>query len=172
MINYSFAATADRRRVLLAKAIIVAAGGALIGFVTTLFNFWLTQGVLTLTGLPALSLTEPGLLRVLIVFIPAQLVIWPLLALLLGAVLRTTTPTVLILFLGSALPVLLAEFLPAVWGNTVPRWMPGALIESLAGLTLPGSPGYLPLLPAMITILAWLILFAAAGLHWYRTRDV
>lgn len=172
MINYTFAATSDRNRVLLAKAILVAAGGLIIGIVTSLINFGVTQGVLTLTGHPALSLGEPGLLRVVLVFIPAQLVIWGVLAVFLGGALRVTTPTVLILFLGSLLPVLIAQFLPAAWGDTVPRWMPGALIESLAGLSVPGTPGYLPLLAALPAVAVWVVAFAVAGLLGYRTRDV
>jgi hypothetical protein len=172
MINYTFAATASRGRVLLAKSIIVAAGGLIIGIVTSAINFALTQGVLGLTGHPVLSLTEPGLLRTMLVFIPAQLVIWGLLALLLGAAVRSTTPTVLGLFLGSLLPVVLAQFLPPIWGETVPRWMPGALIESLAGLSEPGTPGYLPLVPAVITSVGWVAVFALVGLRWYRSRDV
>ncbi len=172
LINYTFAATAKRGRVLLAKAIIVGAGGLIIGIVTSAINFALTQGVLGLTGHPVLSLTEPGLVRTMLVFIPAQLVIWGLLALFLGAALRSTTPTVLGLFLGSLLPVVLAQFLPSGWGETVPRWMPGAVIESLAGLSVPGSAGYLPLLPSMITAAVWVALFALIGLRWYRSRDV
>lgn len=172
MINYTFAATANRNRVLLAKAILVAAGGLIIGIVTSLINFAVTQGVLVATGHPSLSLGEPGLLRVILVFIPAQLAVWGVLAVFLGGALRVTTPTVLILLLGSLLPVLVAEFLPTAWGDTVPRWMPGALIESLAGLSVPGSPGYLPLPLAIPAVAVWLIAFAVAGLHWYRTRDV
>ncbi|WP_152361550.1 hypothetical protein [Microlunatus speluncae] len=172
LINYTFAASAKRSRVLLAKAIIVAAGGLIIGVVTSAINFALTQGVLGLTGHPVLTLADPGLLRTMLVFIPAQLVIWGLLGLLLGAALRSTTPTVLILFLGSLLPVVTAQFLPPVWGNTVPRWMPGALIESLAGLSVPGSAGYLPLLPAVIATVGWVLIFALIGLRWYRSRDI
>ncbi|GAB3745242.1 hypothetical protein [Microlunatus parietis] len=172
MINYTFAATANRNRVLLAKAILVAAGGLIIGNVTSLINFALTQGMLAATGHPALWIGDPALLRVLLVYIPGQLVVWGVLAVFLGGALRTTTPTVLILLLGSALPVLTAQFLPATWGETVPRWMPGALIESLAGLAVPGSPGYLPLPAAIPALTAWLIIFAVAGLHGYRTRDV
>ncbi|HLT62374.1 MAG TPA: hypothetical protein VK020_14340 [Microlunatus sp.] len=172
MIDYTFAATADRRRVLLAKAVVVGVGGVLIGLVTSLANFALTQAVLTVTGHPALSLTEPGLLRVVIVFIPAQLMTWSLLALFLGAAIRTTTPTVLLLFLGTLLPILLAQFLPPVWGETVPRWTPGALIESLAGLATPGSPAYQPVLPAAAGVLAWLVIFGIVGVRTYRVRDV
>lgn len=172
MIDYTFAATADRRRVLLAKAIIVGAGGVLIGLVTSLINFLLTQAVLTLTGHPALSPTEPSLFRVLTVFIPAQLLVWSLLALFLGAAIRTVTPTVLLLLLGTLLPILLSQFLPPVWGETVPRWTPGALIESLAGLATPGSPAHQPVPTAAAGLLVWLLVFGTVGTRAYQIRDV
>lgn len=172
VIGYTFTAAPRRTRVLLAKLIIVVATGLIAGVLVSLVNFAITQGVLALSGYHTLSPTDPDLLRAVLVFIPAQMAVWGALSLLLGFLLRRTAPTVLVLFIGSFLPVVTAQFLPSAWGETVPRWMPGAAIESLSGLSAIGSPGYLPVGAALAAVVAWLLLFGVIGSLAVERRDV
>lgn len=171
LITYSFLATPDRARVLLAKLVVVSGIGAVAGLAISAVNFVITQGMLRLGGYPALSLSDPGLVQVMLVFIPVQMVVWGSFAMLFGVVLRKPAAAAIILFLGSLLPVITAQYLPTVWGETVPRWMPGALIESLSGLSTPGSEGYLPLAPAIAATLVWIAAFVALGVVVIRRRD-
>ncbi|MFI9489135.1 hypothetical protein ACIG47_22300 [Promicromonospora sp. NPDC052451] len=171
VIRYSFVATPDRARVLLAKLVSVAGLGVVAGLAISAVDFALTQGMLHLAGYPALSLRDPGLVRVMLVFIPVQMLVWGSFAMLFGVVVRRPAAAAIILFLGSLLPVVVAQYLPPAWGETVPRWMPGALIESLSGLSVPGSEGYLPLGPAVAAILAWIAAFVVLGLVVIRRRD-
>lgn len=171
VISYSFVATPSRARVLLAKLVVVAGIGAVAGLAISAVDFALTQGMLRLAGYPALSLSDPGLLRVLLIFIPAQMLVWGSFAMLFGVVVRRAAAAAIILFLGSLLPVVVAQYVPRAWGETVPRWMPGSLIESLSGLAVPGSEGYLPLAPAIVATLVWIGLFVALGVVVIRRRD-
>lgn len=171
-IGYTFTATPRRTRVLVAKLVIVLGIGSIAGLLVSLINFAITQGVLTLNEYPTLSLNEPELLRAVLVFIPAQMAVWGALSLLLGFLIRRTAPTVIVLLLGSFLPVVTAQFLPTAWGETVPRWMPGAAIESLAGLSSPGSPGFLPASAATVAVIGWLLLFGIIGGLSVKYRDV
>ncbi|MGO2110484.1 MAG: hypothetical protein ACTH31_02610 [Pseudoclavibacter sp.] len=132
VIGYTFTAAPRRTRVLLPKLVIVIATGLVAGELVSLINLAITQGVLQLGGYPTLTISDPELMRAVLVFIPAQMAVWGALSLLLGFVIRRTAPTVLVLLAGSFLPVVTAQFLPRALGETVPRWMPGASIESLA----------------------------------------
>ncbi len=172
LVGYTFVVTPRRSRVVFAKLILVAVLGVVAGVVVSLINFVITQTVLRAGGYPALSFDDPQLVRAVLVFIPAQMAVWGCLALLLGFVVRRTAVTVIGLFLGSFLPVVMAQFLPRAWGETVPRWMPGAAMESLAGLATPGSPGFLPVLPALLAIVGWLVLGILVSLVWVGRRDV
>ena len=172
MITYSFAATPSRSRLLLAKLLIVAVLGFVAGLAISLINFGITQGMLQMAGYPALSLTDPDLLQVITVFIPVQMTVWGVIVLLLAAVVRSTAPTVIGVFLVSLLPVTLAPMLPGIWGENVPRWMPGALTESVAGLAVPGTAGYQPLGIAVPMLIAWCAVIGSVVLPIFNRRDV
>ncbi|OLT13280.1 hypothetical protein BJF78_22405 [Pseudonocardia sp. CNS-139] len=171
MITYSLAAVPVRHRLLISKLIIVACVGLVAGVAISLVNFGITQGALLSAGYPVLSLGDPALVRVVLVYVPAQMAVWGTIVMSLAAVLRSTAPSVVVVFLGSLLPVAVAPMLPAVWGESVPRWMPGALIESVAGLAVPGSPGYLPPAVAVPVLLIWLVVFLAIALRTFTRRD-
>lgn len=171
LITYTLTATPRRSRVLLAKLAIVVGIGLVAGVAISMINFIITQGVVMAAGYPGLALADDGLLRVLLVFLPVQMAFWAGAAMLAAAAVRTAAPTVIVLFVGSMLPVVSAGLLPPAFGETIPRWMPGAVIESLSGLAVPGTAGYLPLPAATIAILVWSAAFVAVGLAAFR-RDV
>ena len=49
--------------------------------------------------------------------------------------------------------------------------MTGAAAESLAGLAVPGTAGYLPALPAAVVVIVWSAVFTAVAMVVFTHRD-
>jgi ABC-2 type transport system permease protein len=155
--EYSFVATPRRGRLLAAKMLIIACVAVVSGLVISLANVALTQSALATAGYQPLDLTDPGLWRSMVMFIPLSMCVQGVLGGLVAVLVRNAFGALAIVALGiNALPITLAQFLGETYRTTVPRLMPGAAVESAAGLSTPTSDGYLPLAVALIVIALWI----------------
>jgi ABC-2 type transport system permease protein len=154
--QYTFVATPRRGRVLAAKMLIVGGLGAALGVVVALVNIALTQAALASAGSTLLDLGDPGLWRAALVFVALSMAVQAWLGAAVAVLVRTAFGALAIVVLVNALPVTTAQFLGEGYRSTVPRLVPGAAVESAAGLSVPGSDGHLPLGAALLVVAAWL----------------
>lgn len=161
----TFVATARRSRVLGAKLLLIAGGGLCVGLVASVATTAATQGMLALQGHRMLDLTDPGLLRAVLVLVGASMAVQGLIGAGFAVLTRSAVAAVVVTGLISLVPVTMATFLGEWYSAHVPRWLPGAAVESLAGVAAPESYGYLPLPLAGAALLVWLavVLTAAAA---------
>jgi hypothetical protein len=76
----TFTATARRTRVLAAKVVLIGVAGALTGVLSSVATAAATQGVLVLRGFEPLDLTDPGLLRAVLILVGASMAVQGLIA--------------------------------------------------------------------------------------------
>jgi ABC-2 type transport system permease protein len=84
---------------------------------------------------------------------------------------RNAGGAVVLSLLIDVIPVVMSPLLGTWWGNRVPRFVPGAVVESLAGAAAPGSPGYLPTHAAVLVLLLWLAVFMSSAFVAFARRD-
>lgn len=122
MIRATFTAVPERRHVLAAKALVVAAAVLAVATVTSFAAFGLGQGLISSTG-RAVSLGDPGELRaVLGAGLYATVIV--LLGVGLGAIVRSTAGSVSALFGVLFVPPILAEAFPSGWHQAIQRYSP------------------------------------------------
>ncbi|MGI5215406.1 hypothetical protein [Plantactinospora sp. CA-290183] len=151
----TFVATARRGRVLAVKLALVTVGGLVVGLLASVTSVAATQGVLALRGFEPLDLTNPGLARAIVLLVGASMAVQGLLAGCFAVLVRSSVAAVVITGLITLVPVSLAPFLGEWYSANVPRWLPGAAVESLAGVAAPGSYGYLSWPLATACVIAW-----------------
>lgn len=161
--DHTFVATPRRSRVLLAKSLIVAGLGLVVGPVVSVATVVVTQGGLALGGFPTLQLDDPGLWRAVLVYVGLNMAVQRVLAALVAVLVRNAFGAVVVVLMLSALPPSLAESFGPAFTELVPRWIPGAAVESVAGLSQVGSAGYLALPAALLAVAIWIGLFAAVS---------
>lgn len=165
----TFVATARRTRVLAAKLVIIGTGGLVVGLIASVTTTAATQGMLALQGYELLDLTDPGLIRAVVVLVGASMAVQGLIGAAFAVLTRSAVAAVVTTGLISLVPVSMATFLGEWYSEHIPRWLPGAAVESLAGVAAPESYGYLPLPLAATAVIAWLaILLTAAVLRLPR----
>jgi ABC-2 type transport system permease protein len=165
----TFVATARRTRVLAAKLVLIGAGGLMVGLVASATSAVATQGMLALRGYEPLDLTDPGLIRAVVVLVGASMAVQGLIAAAFAVLTRSAVAGVVITGLISLVPVSMATFMGEWYSEHIPRWLPGAAVESLAGVAAPESYGYLPVPLAATAVIGWLaILLGAAVLRLPR----
>ncbi|PZR52389.1 hypothetical protein DNL40_11985 [Xylanimonas oleitrophica] len=166
----TFVATARRGRVLVSKLVLIGIGGLVVGLLTSALSLASIQSVLTARGLQTLDLSDPAVIRALLVLVPVSMAVQGLLAASFAVLVRSAALAVVVTGLISILPVRIAPILGETYSATVPRWLPGAAVESLAGVAEPGSYGYLAMPLAALCVLAWLAMAStAAGWRLPRT---
>jgi ABC-2 type transport system permease protein len=161
MGSSTFAATPRRGRVLAVKLALVAACGLTAGLLASAMTAAATQGVLAARGFAPLDLTDPGLARAVVLLVGASMAVQGLLAACIAVLVRSAAGAVVITGLISLAPVSLAPFLGEWYSANVPRWLPGAAVESLAGVAAPGSYGYLDWPLATGCVIAWVTTLCA-----------
>lgn len=171
VIGYTLTATPQRWRTLTAKLVIIAGLGAVMGVVVSLVSFTVTQTAMRWAGVETIGLGDPGMLRAVLLFAPLAMVVQPLMTACAAVVLRSAPGAFVFVVLLGFLPVSLAPFLGSWWGENVPRYMTGAATESVAGLAIPGTEGYLPTAAAILVIVAWVGVFVAVAMAVHSRRD-
>lgn len=172
MIAYTLTATRSRTRILVSKFIILAIVGYAAGLLISLANLLVTQGGLAAAGVDPIDPTEPSLVRAVLVFTGTGMMVQGLLACMMAVIFRNGTVAVVTLVLINTIPVAAAQFLGQGYASTVPRFLPGALLESIAGLSAPGTAGYLALPWAATALLLWLAVAFTLALTLMCRRDV
>ncbi|XVQ06754.1 hypothetical protein ACQP1W_29385 [Spirillospora sp. CA-255316] len=152
----TFVATARRSRVLASKFVLLGAGGLIVGVAASVMTVAVTQGLLAFRGFPPLDLADPGLVRAVVILVGASMAVQGLLAAGFAVLVRSAAGAVVITGLISLVPVSVAPFLGEWYSANIPRWLPGAAVESLAGVAAPGSYGYLPWPLALACAIAWI----------------
>lgn len=155
----TFVATARRGRVLAAKLVLVAAGGLIVGLLASVVAVAATQGVLADRGIELLDLTDPVLARAVVLFMGASMAVHGVLAACIAVFTRSAAGAVAATGLMTLAPINLAQFLGQWYASTVPRWMPGAAVESVAGLSAPGSYVYLSAPASAVCLVVWIAVF-------------
>ena len=168
----TFTATTCRHRVLLAKFILIGAGGLLTGVVSSIATAATTQGMLALQGYQPLDLTDPGLIRAVLALVSTSMVVQGLVAASLAVLTRSAGWGLVAAMLISLLPVSFADLLGEWYAEHIPRWLPGASTESLAGVASPEGYGYLPPPLASVAIVAWVSALGVTAVLRLRRADV
>jgi hypothetical protein len=171
MIAATLTATPARWRVLAAKLIIIGAFTLIFGTAVSFVNFFMSQAVLAASGVQALRITDDGMLRAVGVFIGLAAMTRALMAAAIAVFTRNAAGAVVLSLLIDIIPVVMAPQLGRWWGDRVPRYVPGAVVESLAGVAERGSPGYLPTPVAAFVLFAWLAVFIVAAFVAFARRD-
>ncbi|MBB4935532.1 ABC-type transport system involved in multi-copper enzyme maturation permease subunit [Lipingzhangella halophila] len=171
MISCTLTATPTRWRVLAAKLLIISGLALVVGSATSFLNFAISQSVLGAMGEPTLHLVEDDLLRPVVLFLPLGMLVQSLLTAAVAVGLRNAPAAVVLVFSLNTIPVWIAGYVGDWFANTVPRRVPGATVESIAGVSTPGSGGYLDLVPAVLTLLTWLAAALVAAFSWFSRRD-
>ncbi len=169
--DHTFVATPRRSRVLAAKLVIVAGLGLVIGPVISVATVAVTQASLALGGFPTLRLDDPALWRAVLLFVGVSMAVQGVLAGLVAVVVRNAFGAMALVLALSAVPPALAESVGPTYAELVPRWIPGAAVESIVGLAQPGSAGHLPLLVALFAVAAWIALFGAVSFRRLDRAD-
>lgn len=168
--QYTFVATPRRSRVLGAKMLIIGGLGLGIGLVVALSNVALTQTALSAAGFATLDLGDPAFWRAILTYVPLSMFVQAMLGGLFALLTRNAFGALAVVILINAIPVTLAQFLGEAYRTTVPRVMPGAAVESVAGLSPPDSDGYLPLALALVVVAAWVgVVWLIAGRRMLRS---
>ncbi|MBF8192617.1 hypothetical protein ITP53_44445 [Nonomuraea sp. K274] len=168
----TFVATARRVRVLAVKLVLVIACGLIVGLLASVMTVAATQGVLTVHDLRPLDLTDPGLVRAVVLFVGASMAVQGVLAACFAVLVRSAAGAVIITGMITLLPVSLARFLGEWYSAHVPRWLPGAAVESLAGVSTPGSYGYLTAPLAAGCLAAWIAALCTLAALRLRRMDI
>jgi hypothetical protein len=159
MVDYTFITTPKRLNVLWAKLLVVAGLGFVGGAVTSLVTVGIAQATLLAAGFAPLQLADPGLHRAVLLYVGLGWAVQGLLGALAAVFIRHNFGSWALAVGVSVLPVAFADVFGDFYAQNIPRWTPGAAVESLAGLATPDSDGYLPLPMAALSVAAWLCLF-------------
>jgi ABC-2 type transport system permease protein len=167
----TFVATARRTRVLTAKLVLIGVGGLVVGLIASVTTAAVTQGMLALQGYEPLDLSDPGLIRAVAVLVGASMAVQGLIGAAFAVLTRSAVAGVVITGLISLVPVSMATFMGEWYSEHIPRWLPGAAVESLAGAA-PESYGYLPLPLAATAVIAWLAVVLTAAFLRLPRMDI
>jgi ABC-2 type transport system permease protein len=169
MAELTFTATPRRERVLLAKAVVVAA----VTFVATLIA---VGGMVLVTRLQFAGEDVPvaGIGRVLrvVLGVSAGAPLFPVIAVAVTFVLRSAAGSVAALLGLLFVPYVVSPLLPRWWQDYGQRYLPGAASDSLTLPSFPDSPPGLSTGLAALVVAGWLAAFLGVGLLLLDRRDV
>lgn len=170
--QYTFTATARRGRVLLAKFGLIGVGGLIVGTVTSIATAAVTQGMLASQGHEPLDLSDPALIRAVVLLVGTSMAVQGLIASGFAVLTRSAVWGLVSAGLITLLPVSFANLLGEWYAEHIPRWSPGAALESVAGVAAPEGYGYLPAPLAVGTLVVWLIIVLGASGLRLRRMDI
>ncbi len=170
MIRLTLTATPRRRRVIAAKAAVVALLTLVAGVLLTVAMFLVAQAIFASYGMPSASLADGDALRAVLGngILAAQ---FPVMAMALGIVLRSTSGAVLGVFAMIFGPPSLGGLLPAWYGEHVVQYLPGAASDAISMGHLEGVADGLPPGLATLVVAAWLAIFLAGAWVALERRD-
>lgn len=169
-IRLTLSATPRRWKVLVAKAVVLAVTALLAGILVTLASFGVGQLVLVAQGSPAMSLDEPGLLR-LVSGTMLMAPFYSLLAASLAFVTRNAGGAIAAVLAIMSVPALVGA-LPEWWQRILLPYLPASALHSLSGAASPDALEYLAPGLAVAVLVAWAtVLLLAAYYAAFARRD-
>ena len=172
MIRTTFIGNPRRMRVLAAKATIVAGLGLAISAIAVPGMFLLSQPIYHYYGLPTASITDDAAVRLLIVNVLAQGLIYTLIPFSVAWLLRGTASAITVSLGFLFLPWMLAPIVPIWAQQNLFRYLPDMAANTLSGMTETDASTHLTQTPAIAVIAVWLVGMMAAAAFVLNRRDV
>jgi ABC-2 type transport system permease protein len=172
MIRTTFIGNPRRVRVLAAKATIVAGLGLAISAIAVPGMFLLSQPIYRYYGLPTASITDDAAVRLLIVNVLAQGLIYTLIPSSIAWLLRGTASAITVSLGFLFLPWMLAPIVPIWAQQNLFRYLPDMAANTLSGMTETDASTHLTQTPAIAVIAVWLVGMMAAAAFVLNRRDV
>ena len=170
-IRTTFIATPKRLRVLAAKTLIVGLLGIIIAAIIMPAMVFVSQMIFGAYVMETVSAGDEGVMRLILSFILAGGLIYTLIPLAIGFILRGTASAITLSIGLFFLPWMLAPLLPNWVQENVIRFLPDIAMDSLGGVTASTSTMYLSQTPAIITIAAWLVGSLLLAGYMLKRRD-
>jgi ABC-2 type transport system permease protein len=169
MAALTFTATPRRERVLLAKAVMVAA-------VTAVATLLAVAGMVLVARIMFAGYDVPtagaGRIARVVLGVAAGAPLFPVIGVALTFVLRSAAGSVTALLGLIYAPYVLAPFLPRWWQDDALRFLPAAASDSLTLPPMADSPEQLSTWLAALTVAGWLAVFLGAAVVVLDRRDV
>jgi ABC-2 type transport system permease protein len=170
MIRLTLAATPSRDRVLAAKLLTVSLVTWAFGAVAMVGMVVASQAVFAGYDLRTASVFEGEVLRTLALIV-LSIPLFPVLGVVGGVLFRSTAPTITVVLLLLFFPSFFGGLFPTSWQENVFSLFPGSASDALTIGHLTESAMYLDAVPALVVVVAWLVVpVVVAGLV-LRRRD-
>jgi ABC-2 type transport system permease protein len=163
MIRLTLTLTPGRGRVLAAKALLVTLILVPLGLVSVLGMFMVGQTIFGLYGVPTESLSDTGLLRVLI-GMGVEMPFTPLLGLALGFILRSTAAAITATLALTWIPNIFGGLLPLWWQKNVVSLTPVPAVESISFSQIASFDYHSSPAVGAVVVVVWLVV--ALGGAW------
>lgn len=170
MIRLTLTATPQRWRVLGAKTLVLAAITIVTGLVVNVAMFLMAQPILASYGVESTSLWDSDVLRA-VLGNAALAPVFPVIALSLGFLLRSTAAAIVSVFAFIFAPPFLGELLPRWFREELIPYLPGDATDAIAIGHLEGAADGLSPGIASLVVVAWLTAFLAAAWMAFERRD-
>jgi ABC-type transport system involved in multi-copper enzyme maturation permease subunit len=172
MIRTTFIGNPRRTRVLAAKATIVATAGLLISAIAVPGMFLISQPIYRAYGLSTASITDDAAVRLLLVNVLAQGLIYTMIPASIAWLLRGTASAITISLGFLFLPWMMAPIVPVWVQQHLLRYLPDMAANTLSGMTETDASTHLTQTPGIAVIAIWLIAMLAAAALVLNRRDV
>lgn len=172
MIRTTFIGNPRRLWVLAAKAVIVSGLSLAISAIAVPGMFLLSQPIYRAYGLPTASITEDAAIRLLLVNVLSQGLIYALIPFSIAWLLRGTASAITVSLGFLFLPWMMAPIVPIWVQQNLLRYLPDMAANTLSGMTETDASTHLAQAPAIAVIVIWLAGMVAAAAFVLNRRDV
>ncbi len=170
MIRLTLAVTPQRDRVLAAKLLVVTLVTWAFGAIAMVGMVVATQAVFAGFDMRTASVFEGEVLRTLTVIV-VSIPLFPILGLVGGILFRSTAPTMTTVLLLMLFPSFFGGLFPRAWQENVFSLFPGSASDAVTIGHLSASPMHLDTVPALVVVLAWLVVPVAVARTVLVRRD-
>ncbi|HSK93718.1 MAG TPA: ABC transporter permease subunit [Candidatus Angelobacter sp.] len=170
MIRLTLTVTPQRGRILAAKALIIGLVALVAGTVATVAMFLVSQAIFGSYDLPTVSLEDPDAVRA-VAGVSLTAPVFPLIAVALGFLLRSTAGAITAVLGIVFLPDVLAPLLPAWWQENVLVYLPSAASDAVSIGHLEQVPFALDQAPAIAVTVGWVAAFLVLAYVALGRRD-
>lgn len=170
MIRLTFAATPRRDRVLGAKVLVVSFATWAFGAIAMVGMVIASQAVLAGFDVRTASVFDGEVVRTLAILV-ATTPLFPILGLVGGILFRSTAPTMTAVLLLVLFPSFFGALFPEAWQENLFSLFPGSAADAISIGHLTDSPLYLDTVPALVVVLAWVVVPLAVARTVLQRRD-
>lgn len=170
LIRLTLIATPNRRRVFLAKLVIVTTTTLILGLVTTLGMFYLGQALMGAYDMPTASLSDPDTQR-MVIGLGLVMPFFPMMGMALGFIMRSTAGGITTILALLWLPQIFGEFVPAWWQNHILSMLPSNGVDSLTIAQLHPSAAFSGPVFATAVVAGWLLAVVGGAYIAFARRD-